>query len=112
MTGTEIIEAIMEATLSTDEIRAIWDVLKAKSDSVRSVAVHKFRAGTYVMFAGRGQAGMVFGVIQKRNRKTLTVAAKNGKIYRVSPSLLTEVTVEQYDDAPGVDDGAIAFRCR
>ena len=99
MKAKTIIKHIQESALTSDEIREIWALLKAKSDTLRRVAVHSFSAGAYVKFVGKGGRGTLYGIVQKRNQKTLTIQVKGGNIWRVPPSMLAESSFEEYDEA-------------
>ena len=99
MKAKTIIKHIQESALTHDEIREIWAVLKATSDTLRRVAVHNFSAGAYVKFVGKGGRGMLYGVVKKRNQKTLTIEVKGGQIWRVPPGMLVESSFEEYDEA-------------
>jgi hypothetical protein len=115
MKAETIIKHIQESQLTGDEIRKIWAVLKEKSNANRQIAVHNFRVGDYVQFDCKH--GHLHGIVTKRNRKTLTLDASNGRIWRVPPDMLSESTQEEYEDAKQMESdlmkfGAIALRPR
>jgi hypothetical protein len=116
MKAETIIKHIQESQLTGDEIRKIWAVLKEKSNANRQIAVFDFPAGSYVKFLDK-HGNVLHGLVMKRNRKTLTVSASDGRTWRVAPDLLTESTQEEYEDAKQRESdlmkfGAIALRPR
>lgn len=50
----------------------------------------EFSIGETVSFAADGH-GVLFGIVTKYNRKSVTVIAENGQQWRVSPGLLYKV---------------------
>lgn len=57
----------------------------------------QFRVGDRVAFQVPGE-GVIEGLLTKYNRKTVTILAKDGRTWRVSPSFLARV-VEGWDQA-------------
>lgn len=98
MKAETIIKHIQESQLTGDEIRKIWAVLKEKSNANRQIAVFDFPAGSYVKFLDK-HGNVLHGLVMKRNRKTLTVAASDGRTWRVGPDLLSESTQEEYEES-------------
>ena len=63
------------------------------------MAVHNFKVGEYVKFMDK-KGELVFGLIVKRNRKTVSVDASTGVKWRVGPDLLQASSPEEYAEAP------------
>ena len=95
-----LINHIMEADLTNEEIRELWATLKIKSGIRRQIAVAQLSVGDYVKFTSRKGHGEVYGVIKKLNQKTVSLLASNGVLWRVTPDILEPSTEEEHALAP------------
>lgn len=86
MTALQIVEALRDSELTSTELREINSVLCATFKRLAAKSVNKFRVGEEVSFMSK--RGHVVGTVYKINRKTVSVLANTGLIWRVSGNLL------------------------
>lgn len=89
----ENLKAAIDALTTADEVRQGWDLLKARSNRIAAKAVLSFNPGDRVTFKGKYGVTEV-GTVQDVNQKTVTVMTDSGKGWRVAPSLLSILTLE------------------
>ncbi len=75
------------ANLSDAEFRGFVALVQMVQKTRNAVKMNTFDYGDRVTFIGRGIR--YSGVVQKFNRKTVTVRTDGGMIWRVSPALLS-----------------------
>lgn len=73
---------------SPEEIQELWGILKARHGQIRERLVHLFRKGDRVSFY-KDNGEKAYGIVDKVNRKTVSVLVGEHEMWRVSPSLLT-----------------------
>lgn len=82
------------AQLSEEELialnRAIVERLRLLQQMRSQARMLEFRVGDRVSFQPDGRP-LLFGVIIRYNRKTMTVAADNGEQWKVAPGLLRKL---------------------
>lgn len=86
LTAVQIVEALRDSTLTTTEMREINEVLRMKFKRLAVTSVQKFRPGEKVSFTSK--RGNIVGTVFKTNRKTVSVLAEGGVMWRVSGNLL------------------------
>jgi len=73
-----------------DDLTLVVNLLKARRDSIGRMNTATLRRGARVKFTGR-RGVVVTGTVEKVNRKTVTVRAEGGGLWRVAGSLLEAV---------------------
>lgn len=72
------------------DLDLVLNLLKARRDSIGRMNTATLGRGRKVKFKGR-RGVIVTGTVEKVNRKTVTVRADSGQLWRVDGSLLEEV---------------------
>ena len=87
MTFAQALRVIQTQTKTMGQLNQIYAAAKQAQTNIQQSAASKFVIGDTVKFDSK--RGMVNGIIQKVNRKTVKVKdAKNNVLWSVSPSLL------------------------
>lgn len=74
-----------------EDLRHVHNLIKARQEYIGRANISMLRRGKKVKFRPRKTGGYVTGVIEKVNRKTVTVGeCSDGKIWRVPGTMLTE----------------------
>lgn len=92
------IRSIDPSELTDTEISSIFDTYKTVFAVKQSSAARSLSVGDHVKFKTRS-GETFFATVEKFNRKTVSVTEINGwGSWRVSPSMLTPITDEQYQN--------------
>ena len=85
-----IIDALADPaiTMTMEQIRQAWELLRVRHSNAQALAVTQFKAGDKVTFTGQGK--LQEGVVKKTNTKSVAVMVGSVK-WSVSPSNLTKV---------------------
>ena len=101
MRASTIIKRIHESGLSREDLLSVEKAIRAELDRLDAKAVYEYLPGDYVKWMSRKAGGtIIFGKVEKTNRKSVSIEAKNGVMWRVHPSFLERSTKEEYDSAP------------
>lgn len=100
MRASTIIKRMRESELSREDLRKIDEAVRVKLDALDAQDIYTYAPGDYVRWQSRIAGHMVFGIVQKLNRKSVGVKAKDGRGWRVHLSFLERSSKEEYDKAP------------
>ena len=80
-----------------DEIKAAFDILRARDSELQSIKAIEFRIGDSVSFMARPKyekrEKLFRGIVTKINLKSIKVKIENGGEWRVSPTLLKKLPI-------------------
>lgn len=88
MNFKDLRSAVVTTSLTADEIRELWDLLKVKHESLVKMAAMSFKKGQKVKFKNSRTGEIVVGVVAKITAKSVHIDAPNCK-WRVSPNLVS-----------------------
>ena len=100
MKANTIIKRIQESELSRADLKEIANAIVHQMAILDAQSLYEYAPGDYVKWQSRKAGQLVFGIVRKLNRKSVGVDAKDGKLWRVSPSFLERSSKEEYDKAP------------
>ena len=87
MTFAQALRVIQTQAKTMDQLNQVYAAAKQAQTNIQQSAASQFVIGDAVKFDSK--RGVVNGIIQKVNRKTIKVKdAKNNVLWSVSPSLL------------------------
>lgn len=88
------VNAIVAAIRNVDQegLSQIIEAVKDQQSYLAKTNAREFRAGDVVGFdRGPRRGGWIEGTVLKVNRKTISVRANDGRMWRVSPNILEKV---------------------
>jgi len=88
MNKEEVVEYLWNIK-NKDEIHELWNILKGRSRQLEEQLTYAFNVGNKVYFNNKGIK--TEGIIEKVNRKSISVKVGEFAHWNVSPSLLTKV---------------------
>jgi formyltetrahydrofolate synthetase len=93
MNITELCDELFNQVNTSEDLRLVWDTAKAIQDKVSHLAKRGFSIGQEVQFESK--QGLVQGRVSKINKKSIKVTSLGGRLWRVSPTLLSPLSMER-----------------